>query len=111
MTITVKEKNWWNVKLGATTDGAEGTAESTCHLINPLGQAERFGVTYAQGHVGSGKMNISYSQPHLLGLPWLLTANVSNETMAYERFSSYSEIFRGGFMGVQDPEGVHQVRF
>ena len=107
--IRVKEKNWWKLNVGASTDGYEGTAETTCTLVNPLGTAERLHLSKTKGHVGSDVTRLVYSKPHFLGLPWLLNANLSDESLNYCRFSSYTEQFRGGKACVSNEDGTHEI--
>ena len=109
LTITVKEKNWWKVHVGAHTDGYEGTAESTGSLLNAFGTAEELTFSQTKGHVGSGATSLSFTKPHFMGLPLFLNARVSDESLVYERFSSYTEQFRGGSASLTDASGSHEM--
>uniref|UniRef100_K3W6Z5 POTRA domain-containing protein n=1 Tax=Globisporangium ultimum (strain ATCC 200006 / CBS 805.95 / DAOM BR144) TaxID=431595 RepID=K3W6Z5_GLOUD len=109
LTITVEEKSWRSLHLGATTDGNEEAAESSLTLSNALGTAEKitFGATYARS--GSNTERATFQKPRFLGLPLYLSATAANELHSHEYLSSYSEKIRGGSISVSDYAGIHDL--
>lgn len=79
MIIRVKEKGWRKIHVGATTDGNEETAETSCTLVNALGQAEKLTLSASYAMTGSNTERAVLEKPRFMGLPLYLHASASNE--------------------------------
>nr|CCA15973.1 sorting and assembly machinery component 50 putativ [Albugo laibachii Nc14] len=107
--INVKEKSWRKIKIGATTDGSEETAETSCTLTNAFGNAERLTLSASYGRTGSNTEAATLVQPRFMGLPLTLSINATNELHTHEAFSSYSEKVRGALVALCDEFGRHEL--
>ncbi|DBA03275.1 TPA: hypothetical protein N0F65_011634 [Lagenidium giganteum] len=109
VTIAVQEKGWRKLHVGATTDGKEDSAETSCTLLNAFGHAETvtFAATYSL--TGSNAERAVYQKPRFLGLPFYLNATVANELHNHQKFSSYNEKIRGGSIAISDYQGMHEL--
>ncbi|KAJ0403610.1 hypothetical protein ATCC90586_008763 [Pythium insidiosum] len=107
--ISVKEKGWRKLHVGATTDGSEETAETSCTLVNALGQAEKIKFAASYAYSGSNTERATIEKPRFLGLPLYFHASASNELHNHERLCSYNEKIRGGFFSVSDYGGFHEL--
>ncbi|RLN95623.1 hypothetical protein BBJ28_00006845 [Nothophytophthora sp. Chile5] len=94
VTITVKEKGWRSLHVGATTDGNDEAGIT-------------LSATYARS--GSNTQRATFKKPRFLGLPLYLSAMGTNELHNQEWLSSYNEKIRAGSISISDYEGVHDL--
>ncbi|CAI5711991.1 unnamed protein product [Hyaloperonospora brassicae] len=109
VTITVKEKNWRSLHIGATTDGNDEAGESSLTLANAFGEAEKFTLSASYARSGSNTQRATFKKPRFLGLPLFLSATGGNEMHNQEWLSSYSEKVRAGSISISDYDGVHEL--
>ncbi|CAH0477369.1 unnamed protein product [Peronospora belbahrii] len=111
VTITVKEKGWRSLHVGATTDGTDEAGESSLTLSNALGEAEKITLSATYARSGSNTQRATFKKPRFMGLPLYLSAVAVNELHNQEWLSSYSEKIRAGSISISDYEGVHDLSF
>ncbi|TDH64765.1 uncharacterized protein CCR75_001530 [Bremia lactucae] len=109
VTITVKEKSWRSLHVGATTDGNDEAGESSLTLSNALGEAEKISLSAKYARSGSNTQCATFKKPRFWGLPLYLSAVGSNELHNHEWISSYNEKIRSGSISISDYEGVHDL--
>ncbi|KAE8910378.1 hypothetical protein PF005_g9170 [Phytophthora fragariae] len=109
VTITVKEKGWRSLHVGASTDGNDEAGESSLTLSNALGEAEKITLSATYARSGSNTQRATFKKPRFLGLPLYLSAVGTNELHNQEWLSSYNEKIRAGSISISDYEGVHDL--
>ncbi|KAK1948267.1 SAM50-like protein SPAC17C9.06 [Phytophthora citrophthora] len=109
VTITVKEKGWRSLHVGATTDGSDEAGESSLTLLNAIGEAEKISLSATYARSGSNTQRATFKKPRFLGLPLFLNAIATNELHNQEWLSSYNEKIRAGSISISDYEGVHDL--
>lgn len=109
ITITVKEKSWRSLHVGATTDGNDEAGESSLTLSNAFGEAEKITLSATYARSGSNTQRATFKKPRFWGLPLYLSAVATNELHNHEWLSSYNEKIRAGSISISDYEGVHDL--
>jgi hypothetical protein len=80
---------------------AAGTVEASASLINPLGHGERFAAKVEYGTQRSNNFSLVYSKPRrIFGYHASGDVRVHQVFHDCERWSSYTELLRGGAAGI-----------
>lgn len=86
----------WSAGTSSPTATAAGSVQASLDLNNPTGNAEQVAFTVEYGMQTANTCTLSVSKPRPWGRAMIADGRLHQLFHNYERWSSFTELFRGG---------------
>lgn len=104
-----EEKTLLQLRSGTYVQGREGSVEASATVTNPTGHAESITVNAEWGSQSTTLYSLGIARPRPRGAPVTVSARVHQLFTSSQKWSSYTELLRGGTAALASEDGRHTL--